>query len=92
MYIRKSDKPVFVMDHLGNRLSRADLPPAGTRRWVARRKAVVVSAVVGGLLSREEALELYDLSGEEFDSWVRHLSAHGTLGLRTTALQKYRQG
>ena len=38
---------------------RADLPPADTRRWVASRKAVVVKAVVYGLITQAEALERY---------------------------------
>ena len=33
----------------------ATLPPPGTKRWVIRRKAEVVAAVRGGLLSLEEA-------------------------------------
>jgi hypothetical protein len=90
MYIRKSDRPVFVTDHMGNRISCADLPPIGTTRWVARRKAMVVSAVEGGLITREEAIEMYELSAEEFESWARHLNAHGPLGLRATAVQRYR--
>ena len=36
-------------------LTLADLPPASTRRWVIRRKAEVVAAVRGGLLSLDEA-------------------------------------
>ena len=35
----------------GSPLTIADLPPKTTRRWVIRRKAEVVAAVRGGLLS-----------------------------------------
>ena len=40
-----------VMGPDGNPLTLDDLPPAGTTRWVIRRKAEVVAAVRGGLLT-----------------------------------------
>ena len=40
----------------GRPLTLADLPKPGISRWVTRRKAEVVAAVTGGLLSEEEAL------------------------------------
>jgi uncharacterized protein DUF1153 len=40
-------------------LTIADLPSPGTKRWVPMRKAVVVAAVRGGLLSLEEACSRY---------------------------------
>ena len=43
-----------VMGPDGNPLTLDDLPPAGTTRWVIRRKAEVVAAVRGGLLTMEE--------------------------------------
>jgi hypothetical protein len=46
-------------------LTIADLPPKGTKRWIIRRKAVVVAAVCGGLLSLEQACELYKLTVDE---------------------------
>ncbi len=45
----------YVIGPDGSPLTIADLPPANTRRWVIRRKAEVVAAVRGGLLSLEEA-------------------------------------
>jgi hypothetical protein len=39
----------------GSPLTIADLPAPGAMRWVVRRKAEVVAAVRGGLLSLEEA-------------------------------------
>jgi hypothetical protein len=68
----------------GGRLDLADLPPANTRRWVIRRKAEVVTAVRAGLLTLEEALARYGLTGEEFESWRRAFARHGMAGLRTT--------
>jgi hypothetical protein len=72
-------------------MSRADLPDPRTRRWVASRKAAVVRAVTYGLISRQEALESYQLSEEEFTAWENAVSLHGEGALKTTALQKYRQ-
>ncbi len=80
----------FVIGPDGSPLSIADLPPANTRRWVTRRKAEVVAAVRGGLISLEEACERYRLSVEEFLSWQRTLSSHGVKGLRTTRIQDIR--
>lgn len=57
-------------------------PPAGTRRWVARRKAQVVEAVQGGILRLDEALGRYELSIEEFSAWKRRFYRSGVEGLR----------
>lgn len=67
-----------------------DLPPAGTRRWVIRRKAEVVAGVRAGLISIEEACTRYSLSVEEFLSWQRAIDRHGLRGLRTTRIKDYR--
>lgn len=66
------------------------LPSPETRRWVTRRKAQVVTAVRGGVLSVEEACERYRLSEEEFRSWTALLDQHGLRGLRATRIQDYR--
>ncbi len=80
----------FVIGPDGSPLSIADLPPPGTRRWVIRRKAEVVAAVRGGLLSLEEACERYALTVEEYLSWQRSIDKYGLKGLRTTRLKEYR--
>src|SRR5258708_14208293 len=67
-----------------------DLPPPDTKRWVARRKAVIVDAVRSGAISLEEACRRYELSVEEFAAWQRAIEAHGVAGLRVTRLQIYR--
>lgn len=74
----------------GKVMTFADLPPANTKRWVVKRKAVVVFAVRAGLLTLEQACERYSLSVEEFMSWQRLIESHGMRGLRTTRLQQYR--
>ena len=71
-------------------LTIADLPAPGTKRWVIRRKAEVVAAVRGGLLSLEEACGRYTLTVEEFLSWQYSIDRHGLAGLRTTRIQQYR--
>ncbi|RMF35232.1 MAG: DUF1153 domain-containing protein [Alphaproteobacteria bacterium] len=90
MYIRKMTGPVFVPGLNGELISRADLPAPDTKRWVARRKAMVVAAVNGGLISAEEACERYALSMEELDSWRQAVAKHGTRALRVTAMQNFR--
>lgn len=70
---------------------RAALPPAGTERWVASRKAAVVRAVAAGLITGDEACARYGLSSEELDGWRRAVTDHGEDALRATAVQKYRQ-
>jgi hypothetical protein len=71
-------------------LTIADLPPPG-KRWVIRRKAEVLSAVRGGLLSLEEACNRYMLTVDEFLSWQNSIDRHGLAGLRSTRTQQYRQ-
>lgn len=91
MYIKRVDGPRQVTLSDGTVMTRADLPPADTRRWVARRKALVVMAVEAGLLTREAALERYALSDEEFSIWEVAVQKHGLAGLRVTKIQEYRQ-
>jgi Protein of unknown function (DUF1153) len=59
-----------------------DLPPPDTKRWVARRKAVIVNAVRSGVISLEEVCRRYELSVEEFLAWQRAIETHGVAGLR----------
>jgi hypothetical protein len=91
MYLKRVDGPRQVTLPDGSVLNRADLPPADTRRWVASRKAIVVKAVIYGLLTQTEALQRYALSEEEFNFWQSAVSEHGEKALKVTTLQKYRQ-
>lgn len=81
-----------VIGPTGKPLTLADLPEANTQRWVIRRKAEVVAAVQGGLLSLEDACNRYSLSVEEFLSWQQAITKNGLPGLRATRIQKYREG
>lgn len=83
-------KPGQVVGPLGEPLTLDSLPPAGTTRWVVRRKAEVVAAVSGGLLTINDACERYDLTLEEFASWQRAVDRSGMPGLRVTRIQHYR--
>ena len=80
----------YVIGPTGAPLTLGDLPPSDTERWVIRRKAEVVAAVRGGLLSLEEACERYRLTNEEFLGWQKSIDQHGLAGLRTTRIQQYR--
>ena len=75
----------------GKPLTFEDLPPPGTKRWVPLRKAELVAAVRGGLISLEDACQRYGISEEEFLSWAEALGNFGVKGLRSTRLQLYRK-
>jgi len=81
----------YVIGPDGSPLTVADLPPPDTKRWVIRRKAEVVAAVRGGLISLDDACRRYTLTVEEFLSWQRSIERHGLAGLRATRVQQYRQ-
>jgi hypothetical protein len=90
MFLKRIDGPRTVTLPDGSTMSRADLPPIDTRRWVASRKAAVVKAVAAGLISDTEALERYALSPEEFESWKQAVREHGIAGLKITAMKRFR--
>lgn len=91
MYLRKVEGPRSVTLPDGSIMTRADLPGAKTRRWVASRKAAVVRAVASGLIQRKEALERYGISDQEFTEWENAVTQFGEAALKATALQRYRQ-
>lgn len=84
-------RPKYVTGPDGSPLTIADLPSSNTGRWVVRRKAEVVAAVRGGLLSLHEACARYRLTVDEFLSWQATVDQHGLPGLRATRIQQYRQ-
>tara|TARA_B100000513_G_scaffold187463_1_gene109915 strand:+ start:511 stop:867 length:357 start_codon:yes stop_codon:yes gene_type:complete len=81
---------VEPLSPLGRPMRLEDLPPVTTKRWVARRKAEVVSAVRGGLISLQDACRRYSLSEDEYRSWEQLIDDHGLKGLHTTRTQVYR--
>src|SRR5579871_1840568 len=62
-------------------LSELELPPADTIRWSPRRKAEVVLAVTGGVLTAEEACRRYRMSPEELSEWISGYQLDGMKGL-----------
>jgi len=91
MYLKRVNGRRTVTLPDGTVMTRADLPPRDTRRWVASRKAAVVRAVTHGLISREDAEARYALSREEFAEWQEAVQAHGDDGLKVTLSRKGKQ-
>ena len=87
----RSDRALSTIDPSGEPLTLEDLPSSDTVRWVIRRKAELVAAIRGGLISLEVACERYQLSEEELQSWANSIAKHGIRGLRSTRLQLYRE-
>lgn len=83
-------RPASVIGPLGELLTLDSLPSPNSTRWVVRRKAEVVAAVNGGLLSIDEACERYGLDTEEFASWQQAVQQSGMQGLRVTRIGYYR--
>lgn len=90
MYAKHDFRPAQVIGPLGEPLTLETLPPPRLTRWTPMRKAEVVSAVHGGLLTFDEACSRYALTLEELVSWQRSVERSGVRGLRTTRLQHYR--
>ncbi|VXC38611.1 CtrA inhibitor SciP [Sphingomonas sp. 8AM] len=83
-------RPAKVIGPLGEPLTLDSLPPSNTTRWVVRRKAEVVAAVNGGLLSVDDVCARYGLTVEEFAGWQRAIDRSGMPGLRVTRIQHYK--
>jgi transposase-like protein len=75
----------------GGVLTEADLPPRNTARWVPRRKAEIIAAVNGGLLSLLDACQRYRISPEEFRDWVCAYEQSGLSGLRARRKRRERE-
>jgi hypothetical protein len=91
MSVNSPNRSKAVASPSGEPLTVDDLPPRDTRRWIARRKAEVVAAIRGGLISRHDACQRYNVSNAELFSWEELLDQHGLPGLRITQTQKYRR-
>lgn len=68
-----------------------DLPSTSTTRWVKSRKLRIINAIEEGRITKEQAMEAYNLSAEELSSWYRMVKTHGPDALRTTHLKQYRK-
>jgi len=80
---------VVVIGPMGEPMTVHDLPAPGIERWVVRRKAEVVAGVRGGLISFKEACSRYNLSVDEFETWIQLFDNYGLSGLRATGVQKF---
>ena len=80
----------IVIGPLGYPLTHENLPPPGTTRWTAFRKAEVVAAVDGGLLEFEQACDRYELTIEELAGWQRGIRLFGLGALRATKAKGFR--
>ncbi len=83
-------RPGNVIGPLGEQLTLDILPPPSTTRWVVRRKAEVVAAVNGGLLTVDDVCARYGLTVEEFAGWQRAIDRSVMPGLRVTRIQHYK--
>ena len=68
-------------------LSADNLPPLHTR-WVMRRKADLLAALRGGLITMDEACRRYCLSVDEVASWQAAMDRFGLNGLRAVRRNK----
>jgi hypothetical protein len=68
----------------GNVIAQYDLPPAHGVRWTALRKADLIAAILGGVITLDEAKARYALTTEELSEWRRALAAGGVSGLKAT--------
>ena len=91
MYLKSSSRPRSVTTANGSILSHNDLPHEDIIRWVASRKAKVVRAVLYGLITEEDALTRYNISLDEFHSWLLAIHDHGEIALKAKLLQRYRR-
>ena len=61
-----SDEYLLSLHRVSAEYCDFELPPPDTKRWVTRRKSIVVNAVRAGEISLEEVCRRYELSVEEF--------------------------
>lgn len=85
-----NSRPLRIIGPNSEILTRETMPPPGTTRWVASRKAQVVAAVESGLMTLDEVMHRYSLSLEEFYSWQRAMDRAGVPGLRVSWSQQDR--
>lgn len=84
------ERPQHVIGPVGEMLTLEALPPLDNGRWTVRRKAEIVAAVRGGLLTFDEACSRHALETEELTGWQRAVDRSGMPGLRVTRTQEYR--
>jgi transposase-like protein len=74
--LRRCDGPEFKT------MSFLDLPCPKTVRWTSKRKAFVVCAIAGGIITIAEAAKRYGMEPEEIIEWMARYRTDGVLGLQ----------
>lgn len=74
----------------GEPITRDSLPSSASTRWVTSRKAQLIAAIRGGIITIEEASQRYCLTIDELSEWQASFDKHGKRGLRATFIQQYR--
>lgn len=82
-------RPARVIGADGRPLTLADLP-ARDARWNGKRKAQVVAAVRGNLISFDEAVRRYGLSPGEYSAWEHEVLAFLAERRRATERREFR--
>jgi hypothetical protein len=82
-------RPARVIGADGRPLTLADLP-ARDVRWSKKRKAQVVAAVRGNLISFDEAMRRYGLSPVEFIAWESEVLVFLAARQRATERRDFR--
>jgi hypothetical protein len=83
-------RPARVIGLDGRPLTLEDLPPGEGARWNGKRKAQVVAAVRGNLISFDDAVRRYCLSPDEFRDWERELLQRLAARHRATERREFR--
>ena len=84
----RAKQPEMIPGPDGRPLTVWDLPLLHDSRWTPLRKARIIVAVQGGLISADEVCRRYDLSIEELEIWQREFDSSGTKGLRVTRIKR----
>lgn len=83
-------RPKYVLGPTGQ-ITVDTLPTANTARWTARRKAEVIAAIHGGLVTRAWALNTYKhLTDNELRYWETTYRKFGLDGLKVTKVHEHR--
>jgi hypothetical protein len=86
----KSQRLKTITGPNGRPLTLGDLPPVKPNRWFPAHKANVVAAVLGGLMTADQACERYKLTREEFMIWKKAFDTQGVKGMRVTHRKRSR--
>ena len=68
-------------------IAKGLLPPSNTKRWIGKRKALVVEAVVTGMIALGDACRFYNLTIEEFLGWREETREHAS-GIRRRRFER----